>query len=76
MGFLLGFVLLWVRGHQEQSMRNEIQQLRQRIRDQEEALQGTADKLRSSNLSKESMEHFIVSQCKSNPVSLRMAECI
>ncbi|XP_023662239.2 myomegalin-like isoform X3 [Paramormyrops kingsleyae] len=47
---------------EEQSMRNEIQQLRQRIRDQEEALQGTADKLRSSNRSKESMEHFIVSQ--------------
>ncbi|XP_048844750.1 myomegalin-like isoform X2 [Brienomyrus brachyistius] len=46
----------------DQSMRNEIQQLHQRIRDQEEALQGTTERLRSSNRSKENMEHFIVSQ--------------
>ncbi|XP_050995061.1 myomegalin isoform X3 [Labeo rohita] len=46
----------------EQSMREEIQQLRLRIAEQEEVLQGTIQRLRCSNRTKESMETFIVNQ--------------
>lgn len=46
----------------EQSMRNEIQSLRLRITEQEEVLQGTIQRLRNTNRTKESMEAFIVNQ--------------
>ncbi|XP_058620782.1 myomegalin isoform X3 [Onychostoma macrolepis] len=46
----------------EQSMREEIQSLRLRIAEQEEVLQGTIQRLRCSNRTKESMETFIVNQ--------------
>lgn len=46
----------------EQSMREEIQSLRLRIAEQEEVLQGTIQRLRCSNQTKESMETFIVNQ--------------
>lgn len=45
-------------------MKEEIQSLRLRISEQEDVLQGTIQRLRSTNRTKESMEHFIVSQCK------------
>jgi len=50
---------------QEQSMREEIQSLRLRIAEQEEVLQGTIQRLRCSNRTKESMETFIVNQRES-----------
>ncbi|XP_039544786.1 myomegalin-like isoform X3 [Pimephales promelas] len=46
----------------EQSMREEIQFLRLRIAQQEEVLQGTITRLRSTSRTKESMETFIVNQ--------------
>ncbi|XP_016312078.1 myomegalin-like isoform X4 [Sinocyclocheilus anshuiensis] len=46
----------------EQVMREEIQSLRLRIAEQEEVLQGTIQRLRCSNRTKESMETFIVNQ--------------
>ncbi|XP_041126601.1 myomegalin-like isoform X4 [Polyodon spathula] len=45
-----------------QSMKEEIQVLRNKIIEQEDLLQNTVERLRSTNRSKESMEHFIVSQ--------------
>lgn len=45
-------------------MRNEIQSLRLRIAEQEEVLQGTIQRLRNTNRTKESMEAFIVNQCE------------
>ncbi|MGH0142880.1 UNVERIFIED_CONTAM: hypothetical protein FKN15_026735 [Acipenser sinensis] len=49
----------------DQSMKEEIQMLRNKITEQEDLLQNTIERLRSTNRSKESMEHFIVSQCMS-----------
>lgn len=46
-------------------MREEIQMLRLRITEQEEVLQGTIQRLRCSNRTKESMEIFIVNQRES-----------
>lgn len=46
-------------------MREEIQSLRLRITEQEEVLQGTIQRLRCSNRTKESMETFIVNQRES-----------
>ncbi|XP_026108731.1 myomegalin-like isoform X2 [Carassius auratus] len=46
----------------EQLMREEIQSLHLRMAEQEEVLQGTIQRLRCSNRSKESMETFIVNQ--------------
>uniref|UniRef100_A0A671PAH7 Uncharacterized protein n=1 Tax=Sinocyclocheilus anshuiensis TaxID=1608454 RepID=A0A671PAH7_9TELE len=50
----------------EQVMREEIQSLRLRIAEQEEVLQGTIQRLRCSNRTKESMETFIFNQRESN----------
>ncbi|XP_035384015.1 myomegalin-like isoform X2 [Electrophorus electricus] len=46
----------------EQSMREEIRSLRLKIVEQEEVLQSTIQRLRTTNRSKESMETFIVNQ--------------
>ncbi|KAM6962436.1 myomegalin [Aplochiton taeniatus] len=46
----------------EQSLEKEIRTLRFRISEQEEALRDAMGKLKSSNSTKDSMEHFIVSQ--------------
>ncbi|XP_066547810.1 myomegalin isoform X5 [Amia ocellicauda] len=46
----------------EQSMKEEIHKLRQKITEQEGLLQNTIERLRNSNRTKESMEHFIVGQ--------------
>lgn len=47
-------------------MQEEILSLRLRISEQEEVLKGTIQRLRSTSRTKESMEHFIVNQCKCN----------
>ncbi|KAM4629781.1 myomegalin [Polymixia lowei] len=47
---------------QEQSLKEEISSLRLRLSEQEEALRDTTERLKSSNSTKDSMEHFIVSQ--------------
>ncbi|XP_051984520.1 myomegalin-like [Xyrauchen texanus] len=57
----------------EQSMREEIQTLRLRITEQEEVLQGTIQRLRSSNRTKENMETFIVNQLSRTRDVLRKA---
>ncbi|XP_036410662.1 myomegalin-like isoform X2 [Megalops cyprinoides] len=46
----------------EQDLMEEIHQLKQKVGEQEELLQGTVARLRSTNRTKESMEHFIISQ--------------
>ncbi|MBN3312100.1 MYOME protein, partial [Atractosteus spatula] len=46
----------------EQSMTEEIQKLQRKITEQEGLLQSTIERLRNTNRTKESMEHFIVSQ--------------
>ncbi|XP_062843529.1 myomegalin-like isoform X2 [Trichomycterus rosablanca] len=46
----------------EQSMKEEIQSLRTRIEEQEEVLQNTIQRLKSTSRTKESMETFIVNQ--------------
>ncbi|XP_028328312.1 myomegalin isoform X5 [Gouania willdenowi] len=46
----------------EQSMQEELLSLKLRVSEQEEVLKGTIQRLRSTSRSKESMEHFIVSQ--------------
>ncbi|XP_041752612.2 myomegalin isoform X2 [Coregonus clupeaformis] len=46
----------------EQCMQEEILSLRGRISEQEEVLQGTIQRLRSTSRTKESMEHFIINQ--------------
>lgn len=45
-------------------MQEEILSLKLRVSEQEEVLKGTIQRLRSTSRTKESMEHFIVSQCK------------
>ncbi|XP_041417530.1 myomegalin isoform X1 [Xenopus laevis] len=47
---------------EEQAMKKEICQLKNKINEQEVALQETLEHLKSTNRAKESMEHFIVSQ--------------
>ncbi|KAM3604183.1 uncharacterized protein V6R79_007437 [Siganus canaliculatus] len=46
----------------EQCMQEEILSLKLRISEQEEVLKGTIQRLRSTNRTKENMEHFIVNQ--------------
>ncbi|XP_076000607.1 myomegalin isoform X2 [Genypterus blacodes] len=46
----------------EQCMQEEILSLKLRVSEQEEVLKGTIQRLRSTSRTKESMEHFIVSQ--------------
>ncbi|XP_039590510.1 myomegalin isoform X1 [Polypterus senegalus] len=46
----------------EQSMKAEIQKLKQKIAEQEGNLQNAIEKLKNTSRTKESMEHFIVSQ--------------
>ncbi|XP_071381126.1 myomegalin-like isoform X2 [Centroberyx affinis] len=47
---------------QEQSLKEEVGSLRERLSEQEEALRDAMERLKSSNRTKDSMEHFIVSQ--------------
>ncbi|KAF3690479.1 Myomegalin Cardiomyopathy-associated protein 2 Phosphodiesterase 4D-interacting protein [Channa argus] len=47
---------------QDQSLRGEVDSLRLKISEQEEALRDAMERLKSSNRTKDSMEHFIVSQ--------------
>ncbi|XP_063283179.1 myomegalin-like isoform X2 [Pelobates fuscus] len=47
---------------EEQALKDEIFQLRAKLKEQEKGLQEMVDRLKSTNRAKESMEHFIVSQ--------------
>ncbi|GLD67214.1 myomegalin-like protein, partial [Lates japonicus] len=47
---------------QDQSLREEVVSLRLRLSEQEEALKDAMERVKSSNRTKDSMEHFIVSQ--------------
>ncbi|XP_041861960.1 myomegalin isoform X2 [Melanotaenia boesemani] len=47
---------------QDQSLREEVASLRLKLSEREQDLKDTVERLRSSNLTKDSMEHFIVSQ--------------
>ncbi|KAM4739252.1 myomegalin isoform 2-T2 [Anableps anableps] len=47
---------------QDESLRAEVASLRLKLSEQEQALKDAMERLKSSNLTKDSMEHFIVSQ--------------
>lgn len=57
-------------------MQEEILSLRLRISEQEEVLKGTIQRLRNTSRTKESMEHFIVNQCKFVRAAARRLKCI
>lgn len=57
-------------------MQEEILSLRLRISEQEEVLKGTIQRLRSTSRTKESMEHFIVNQCKYIRATARPGETL
>lgn len=57
-------------------MQEEILSLKLRMSEQEEVLKGTIQRLRSTSRTKESMEHFIVNQRKSDEQkTCRKGEC-
>ncbi|XP_052336100.1 myomegalin-like isoform X5 [Oncorhynchus keta] len=57
----------------ELSLKDEVHTLRQRISQQEEALRDAMETLKSSNRTKDSMEHFIVSQLSTTKDILKKA---
>eukprot|EP00063_Salmo_salar_P049388 XP_014024223.1 PREDICTED: myomegalin-like isoform X3 [Salmo salar] len=57
----------------ELSLKDEVHTLRQRISQQEEALRDAMETLKSSNRTKDSMEHFIVSQLSTTKDVLKKA---
>lgn len=57
-------------------MQEEILSLRLRISEQEEVLKRTIQRLRSTSRTKESMEHFIVNQCKCVRATARPGESL
>ncbi|KAM9283390.1 myomegalin [Morus bassanus] len=59
--------------HKEQALRGEIAALRARLSEREDALQSTAERLRSTARLKDSMEQFIVSQLTRTHNVLRKA---
>ncbi|XP_041646871.1 myomegalin isoform X3 [Cheilinus undulatus] len=59
---------------QDQSLREEVVSLRLKLADKEEALKEAMERLKSSNLTKDSMEHFIVSQLSRTRDVLRKAK--
>lgn len=50
---------------QDQCLKEEVVSLRLKLSEQEEALKDTMERLKSSNRTKDSMEHFIVNQRES-----------
>ncbi len=50
---------------QDQSLREEVVSLRLRLSEKEQALKDALDRVKSSDRTKDSMEHFIVSQRES-----------
>ncbi|XP_074492465.1 myomegalin isoform X5 [Sebastes fasciatus] len=59
---------------QDQSLRDEVVSLRLRLSDQEQALQDAMETVKSSNRTKDSMEHFIVNQLSRTRTVLRKAK--
>ncbi|XP_026198735.1 myomegalin isoform X2 [Anabas testudineus] len=58
----------------DQPLREEVGSLRLRLSEQEQALKDTMERLKSSNRSRDSMEHFIVSQLSRTRDVLRKAK--
>ena len=61
---------------QDQSLREEVASLRLKLSDQEQALKDAVERVKSSDLTKDSMEHFIVNQRESLMSSLFLADNI
>ncbi|XP_065811624.1 myomegalin isoform X2 [Labrus bergylta] len=59
---------------QDQSLREEVVSLHLRLSEKEEALKDAMERVKSSNLTKDSMEHFIVSQLSRTRDVLRKAK--
>ncbi|XP_044056839.1 myomegalin isoform X2 [Siniperca chuatsi] len=59
---------------EDQSLRDEVASLRLRLSEQEQALKDAMERVKSSNRTKDSMEHFIVSQLSRTQDVLRKAK--
>ncbi|XP_030289747.1 myomegalin-like isoform X4 [Sparus aurata] len=59
---------------QDQSLRDEVASLRLQLSEREEALKDAMERVKSSNRTKDSMEHFIVSQLSRTKDVLRKAK--
>ncbi|KAK1896286.1 Myomegalin [Dissostichus eleginoides] len=59
---------------QDQSLREEVASLRLKLSDQEKALKDAVERVKSSDLTKDSMEHFIVNQLSRTHDVLRKAK--
>ncbi|KAF3835548.1 hypothetical protein F7725_028106 [Dissostichus mawsoni] len=59
---------------QDQSLREEVASLRLKLSDQEQALKDAVERVKSSDLTKDSMEHFIVNQLSRTHDVLRKAK--
>lgn len=61
---------------QDQSLRDEVVSLRLQLSEREEALKDAMERVKSSNRTKDSMEHFIVSQRESLTFLISLLEQI
>lgn len=61
---------------QDQSLRDEVASLRLQLSEREEALKDAMERVKSSNRTKDSMEHFIVSQRESLTFLISLLEQI
>lgn len=61
---------------QDQSLRDEVVSLRLQLSEREEALKDAMERVKSSNRTKDSMEHFIVSQRESLTLLISLLEQI
>lgn len=61
---------------QDQSLRDEVASLRLQLSEREEALKDAMERVKSSNRTKDSMEHFIVSQRESLTLLISLLEQI
>ncbi|KAM3620473.1 uncharacterized protein V6R79_024077 [Siganus canaliculatus] len=59
---------------QDESLREEVASLRRKLAEREEALKDAMDRVQSSNRTKDSMEHFIISQLSRTQDVLRKAK--
>lgn len=60
---------------QEDSLKEELSSLRLKLSEQEQVLKDTVERLQSSNRTKDSMEHFIISQRESASLPLLASLC-
>lgn len=59
---------------QDQTLRDEVVSLRLQLSEREEALKDAMERVKSSNRTKDSMEHFIVSQRESLAFLISLVE--